>query len=203
MRVFAILCVALLLAGCGGDSGNQTETVQQSPPDERPPQPTPRPPSSEPREMIPTVDVVPEGVSLLPFFDKEGTVTERTAKPGDQVDVYIFAETPDPFKVSACQYRLEVPAGVDYLREEKFPEGTLSLGTWDTNYNLAWPCREVGRYWVMHYVFTVAEGFTGGEFTTSDGFSDNASMFIGFATCYAKMGDTMRAAGGSITLSAE
>ena len=200
MRVLVALFLALLLVGCSGDNQNESQTANQVAADDRPPQPAPNPPKTEPREMIPDVDIIPEGVSLRPYFDEAGTVTEMSAKVGDQVNVYIFAETPEPYKVSACAFRLEAPAGVDYLRETKIPDGTLSLGTWDTNYNLAWPCRDVGRYWVMHYVFTVAEGFTGGDFITTDGFVDDASMFIGFGTCHAKMGDTIRSAGGSITL---
>jgi hypothetical protein len=200
MRLLVAMVLSLLVMGCTGESGDNQSNRQQTASDDRPPQPAPAPPSSESREMIPDVDIVPEGVSLLPFFDAEGTITERTASVGDQVDIYVFVETPEPIKVSAAAYRLDIPAGVDYFREAKFPQGTMSMGTWDTNYSMAWPCRDVGRYWVMHYEFLVSDGFTGGEFATVDGFEENSTMFIGFGTCHGNLGDTMRAAPGSVTL---
>jgi len=201
MRVFVALLLAFCLLGCSGENENGARTAQGSKPDKRPPQPAPKPPDSPPREMIAESDVIPEGVTLKPFFDEAGTVTESTASAGDEVDVFVFVETPEPIVASACSFRLDVPDGLDLLRERKLAEGTLSIGNWDTNYSLVWKCGPEGRYWVMHYVFTVVEGFAGGEIATVDGFQESAIMAMELATCHAKLGDTIRTAGGAITLS--
>lgn len=203
MRLLVALFGVLLIAGCGTEREDNAQTTRQSASAERPPQPTPNPPRTESREMIPDVDIIPEGVSLRPFFDEAGTVTELAASVGDEVNIFIYIETPEPIRASACAFRMVIPAAVDLMRERKFADGTLSIGNWDTNYSLAWPCRPVGRFWVVHYVFTVTDSFSGGEFTTTDGFAENATMFIGLGTCHGNSGDTMRSAGGTITLTAK
>jgi hypothetical protein len=186
------------VAGCSGEgNSNQqnaagnTETAASHTVENTPEQPS--------RSMIPQPLDVVEGVELNVYFDQAGTVTEKAVGDGDVFSCFIIAEYKDPFHINAAQYRLEVPDGIKVVGETKHNDRVLTIGSWDTDFSIAFQCEPPGKMYLMKYNCVAEPGFTGGKIRVTQGINPAGQPFLGFVSCKPQT-EKLPAKGGSANL---
>ena len=192
--VLLILCIALPLGGCGGDDAPSWEAEVARTPDQAP--------AGESKSRIPEEAEPPESaknVFIKLYFDEEGTRTEFAAAPGETFTLYVFAEYPEPYHISAAEYRLEIPNGIKVDREEKFGDRCLTMGSYKNDFSIAWECREPGKFYMMKYVCIVEPGFTGGIIKLAPGVNPHGDEYLGFVSCQPETGK-LPATPGNVTI---
>jgi hypothetical protein len=192
-------CLVLPISGCSSDKndtaaegGSQTQSTAKAT-------------DSESRSVIPPKKDTSEriaGVLIKPYFDAAGSVTESAVAAGQSFDFYVFAEYPEPYNVSAAEYRLKLPAGVKVVQESKFNDKALTMGNHKTDFVMAFECVPQGKFHLMKYTCTAESPFKGGKIEVMPGVNTAGISFLGFATCEPD-NRKIKAEGGSVTLASK
>ena len=189
-------CLVLPISGCSSDN-NDTAAG-----DDSKTQSTAKAIDSESRSMIPPKEETPEaiaGVLIKPYFDAAGSVTELAVAAGQSFDLYVFAEYPPPYVVSAAEFRLELPVGVRVVEEKKFNDNALTMGNHKSDFVMAFKCVTDNRFHLMKYTCAAESAFKGGKIEVAPGVNSVGVSFLGFATCEPD-NKKINAQGGSVTL---
>lgn len=196
-RFIVVLTVVLLVSGCGGGEGEQQSASGQS---------GQAPATTTGREAIPDIPPqaeVTQGVSLMVYLDEAGTMTEATVAPGEELKLYVYAEIEGHHHVSAAQFALSMPEGVEVTNEIKFSPRALTVGKLSDLYAMAFECHESGRFLLLTLECRTGETFPGGEFTVRAGVDAQGNAFLGFVTCGEGEPQKLPASGGAVTLGLE
>jgi len=161
-----------LLASCGGKTDETADDQQTA--DTR----------GEPRQIIPDEEFSEfeklANAFIRPYFDDQATQSEKTIKPGENFDVYVFAEFSEQYPVSAAEYKLSVPEGITVLFSVECDSTILSLGKYDNDFMIVFKCTAGPKMWIAKYACKADEGFRGGTFETHKGEGLN---YLGFTMC--------------------
>jgi hypothetical protein len=199
--VAILLPIIVLTIGCGGNE--ETTESRAGIPEKAT---TTSAQESPGRQAIPPEmpDAV-EGLSIAPFFDEAGTVTELAVAPGELFNVYIVVAHPG-YEMSSAQWRMTIPDGVTMLGETRLFEHSLSIGDYDNIFAVTYPCQTSSEpYAVIKYNCMVTPEFQGGTIETVKAVSmheEKDPPFIGFATCGVER-DMVPAHGGTATLTSK
>lgn len=199
-RTLMVLFITALLAvsaGCGGQenggqsssSDTRSESNESSTPQSR----------EESRPMIPEPLEVVEGVEMNLYFDEAGTETEKAVAPGEMFAFYVVAEYKDPYHINAAEFRIDLPDGVEVVGSSKFTEKALTVGSWDSDFSMAFECQPPGKQYLMKYNCAVGPDFTGGDIEITPGVKSAGISFLGFVSCKPTT-EKLPAKGGSATL---
>jgi len=193
------IVVGLGLAGCGkGDSGqkqeaatDQTSARSMMPSDQVTAQPG--------QTALPVEEpaVPQEGLFINAYFDDAGTVSDVALTPGDKFSIYMFAETVEPHKTNAAQFRLQLPPGVRVVSSAEMETRIATLGKYDFSYMISYECRDPGRFLIVQYMCETTPEFTGGTIEVLPGFLGEDTTYLGFTNCDFV---EVRCAGGTATL---
>jgi hypothetical protein len=190
-----IACLVVTAAGCGGgekEEGDLPEVTH-----------TPsKAPEGQSRSMIPEKVEKPRtvvNVFLRPYLDEAGELTELAVTPGETFPLYLFAEYKEPYHISAVEFRLDLPEGVQIGTQEKFRERALTMGEVGSDFVLAFQCAPPGKYYVMKFTCHTFEDFEGGEISVTPGVNSQGESFLGYVACEP---ETLKlpATGGSVKL---
>jgi hypothetical protein len=158
-------------AACGGNNEEGAETAAHTHDD-------------EPIQMIPDDDwnefAEAANAHLNPYFDAEGTVTEKAVAPGDYFDMYIVAEYSEDYPMNAAGYQLHVPEGVTILSSKNCDSTIVVVGEPLHDFVMGFRCTKGPKMWLVQYQCRVNDEFTGGEITTTAG---HDFKFLGFTLC--------------------
>lgn len=195
--IVMLICLVAPVTGCGG---GEDETAASDPPavTHTPSQPA----EGSSRSMIPEKVEKPEiavDVFLRPFLDAAGELTELAVVPGETFELYVFADFKDPYSVSAAEFRIDLPDGVQLGSQEKFRERALTMGNAESDFVLAFECATPGRFFLMKYTCATFVDFKGGEISVTPGVNAAGASFLGYVTCQP---ETLKlpATGGSVKL---
>jgi len=133
---------------------------------------------SEPKEE--KLKYVSEEVSFVLAFDEEGK--KRTIKVGDgkEVDLYIIINFPETMQISASEFRLVLPEGVEIESDSFYKKRLMSLGTFEAGISEAFVCTP-GPKLILHKLRLSIKGkLRNAEIALMPSKQDN---FIGVATC--------------------
>ena len=196
VRMVVAVSFAMLVLGCGGEeggAGDQAASPQSS-------RPQPQGQSTGPRisEKVVPLDIV-EGIELMPYFDEAATTIERAVSPGETFSFYVFVGYPEPYHVSALEFRIGLPKGVRIVGEMKFDDQALTVGNPLDDFSMAFTCRPPGKFYVMKYDCLAEESFAGGEISTTPGVRANGKTFLGVVACSPEV-HKLPAQGGSLIL---
>jgi hypothetical protein len=204
LRLFiGLVTIALLIgsfAGCkggGGDDAADNETAKTT---------TPAPAGeAQSRPAIPPKVEKPdwvEGVFANLYFDEEGTVTELSVEPGQTFSVYLFAEYPEPYKVAAAEFRLELPVGVGVVSRKLFRDKVLTMGNHETDFVMTFQCDSPspGKFYLVEFHCRTGDDFQGGKIEAAAGINAKGEAFLGFVACEEPELRRLPARGGVATL---
>lgn len=191
-RMFVVVMAVLSLIGCGGKQqesaggASSGQTSGQS--------------GSAPRAMIPEKVEEPTeivGVFVVPRFDEAGGMSELAIAAGEKFDVFVIAEFPEPYYISAAEFSIELPAGVSVLRAVNFLTRALTMGDYMSDYAMAFECTPPGKFYLVKFTCETDATFAGGTIRTREGVTGGSKPYIGFVTCES---ERLPAAGGVATL---
>jgi hypothetical protein len=138
-------------------------------------------PSQEPRQMIPDKSEQPIVLAAIkPYFDEAGMVTEKTISPGDNFELFVFAEYKETNLMSAAEYKLILPEGISILGSVETDSSALQSGKVLTDYAIAFRCTPGPKVFLVKYNCLAGPDFSGGVIQTAEG---DGSHFIGLADC--------------------
>jgi len=124
---------------------------------------------------------VSEEVSFVVAFDEDGK--ERTIKLSDKqdkLDIYIIINFPETMQISASEFRLVLPEGVEIESDSFYKKRLMSLGTFEKGISEAFVCT-AGPKLVLHKLgLRVTKKLSNAEIALMPSNQDN---FIGIATC--------------------
>lgn len=180
----------LALGGCGGDkSGEESvatrgpETLEnQSAAGQLPPSDV----TSKPGDQIATEPVTSmplDGLFIKPYFNEKGTMAELAVAEGEAFSIGVWAETAEPYKTNAAQYRLDLPPGVRVTAANELKAKSVSMGNYADNYQVAYDCQPSGRFVIVEYLCVAEPEFRGGVVSVLPGVDLQGSPFAGFSTC--------------------
>ena len=167
-----MLLVLGLTASCGG-AGDETagdENATQT--DEQAVQMIPDEEFSEFEKLA--------NAFIKPYFDENGTQSEKTVKPGDRFDIYVMAEFSTQYSMSAAEYKLNIPEGITVMGSTNSDSTILNLGKYDRDFSIVFRCVSGPWMWLVKYQCFVEDGFKGGVVETEKGADLN---FLGFTMC--------------------
>ena len=195
----AMVALFAALASCGGqkeEPAESTEAAQHDGDDndngqdvakddaEASPGLSPQTPTGEPITMIPDEEFSEfeklAGASLRPYFDEAATQTEISVSPGDYFDMWVIAEFEKTHPMSACEYKLDIPEGIDILGTTHSDSIVITMGKADRDFMAAFRCAHGPKMWVVKYQCKVGDDFKGGKVMTTKGQDLN---FLGFTMC--------------------
>lgn len=189
-KLFVLLLAFWALSSCdrGGDETARTEST---------PAQRPEPVAAVAEGEFSEFDKLANGF-IRPYFDVEGTQTEKTVKAGENFDLYIVAEYNKDFAMCAAEYRLVVPDGMRVLSSANTDSTILTLGDLE-DFSTTFRCTAGPKMWLVRYTCTSDPTFRGGEIRTEKG----ANMhFLGFSLCDGEF-TLVNARPGTATLSVE
>ena len=145
LRIILALLVMCFLLSCSG------EKKEGSAADEKAAEEV----SKEPVQMIPDEEFT-EFDKLLnayikPYFDKEGTITEKEVSPGESFEIYVFGEYNDVYGMSASEYKLVLPEGIEVLGEVKSDSTVMTAGSFKKDYLMTFRCAKGQTFMMMKY----------------------------------------------------
>lgn len=187
-----------MVAGCGGD-GNDTAQNTAQKTETAVTHTADKAPESQSRTMIPDALEAVEGMALGVYFDEAGTVSEKAVAAGELITFYVTAEFKEPFHVNAAQYRVEVPDGIQVVGETKHSDRVLTVGSWESDFSIAFECRPPGKFYLVKYSCTVGPEFAGGVIKVTPGVNPHGISYLGFVSCKPTT-EKLPAKGGSATL---
>lgn len=191
----AVLCLFSPLAGCGGgDDGEAESTAQTSTPATTP--------EGQSRPAIPDREEKPdyvEGAFVSPFFDEAGTVSELAVTAGEKFTLYVFAEVPPPFQISAAEFRFDLPDGVTVINHETFGPRVLTMGTHNSDFVMGFECLESERIYLIKFNCIAGDDFAGGDIVMTPGVNASGATYLGFVSCQPET-RRLPARGGKATL---
>ncbi len=170
-RIFVLLLVVWLTASCSGTGDESTGDAGVAQ-------------KGEPVKMIPDEEFTEyeklAKAYIKPYFDANGTQTEKTVKPGDTIELYVVAEFSEDYTMSAGEFKLVVPEGLTILASTVCDSTILNLGKYDSDFAIAFHCASGPSMWLVRYMCKIEEGFMGGTIETRKGDNQN---FLGFTMC--------------------
>jgi hypothetical protein len=196
VKMVVVVCLAVLVVGCGGDGDTGEETASSK---SYRPEPKGESLGSQIPEAIEPLEII-EGVELVPYFDEAGTVSEDAVAPGELFTFYVFVGSPEPYHISALEYRLELPVGVRIVGGTKFDDKALTAGNALDDFSMAFQCRPPGKFYVMKYECIAEDSFTGGAINITPGVRTSGKTFLGVVACSPEI-MRLPGAGGSLLLS--
>lgn len=139
---------------------------------------------SEPRQAIPDdgpseFDKLMQA-KIVPYFDKAGTVTEKEVAAGEEFDLYVFGEYNKMYPMSAVEYMLALPEGIEVLTEAKSDSAVMSVGSYKSDFMMTFRCAEGPKFMLMRYRCKVKAPFAGGDIEIQEG---SVHRFLGFTLC--------------------
>lgn len=181
-RLFLSMVVMLLIAGCSGESADSDSAGG----DASIPSSDTEPAEGTGTQRIP--DEVPpatstEGIELALYGDESGSVTELAVTPGETFDIYMMALVEGTIRISAAQYRLELPDGITIFAEHKIIDRSMTIGDALENFNIAFRCVDPGIIALMRYTLESSDDFSGGEISVLEGIPPDSPAFRGIVTC--------------------
>jgi hypothetical protein len=196
--LIAAVCLLLPMTGCGGgDEGSESERTAQT-------QTPSQAPEGQARQAIPdkeeSIEYV-EGAFVAPFFDEAGEKSELAVAAGETFTLYIFAEVPEPFHVSAAEFRFDLPAGVMVVDEETFDTRVLTMGNHGSDFQMGFACHEPGKFYLMEYTCRVGDGFKSGDIVITPGVNSAGATYLGFVACQPETRRLPARAGKAILIS--
>jgi hypothetical protein len=177
--LMAIVCLFLPLVGCGGGDESGGDSTARTPTPSQAPAGDSRQAIPEREEPLETV----EGAFINPYFDEEGQTSQMAVAPGETFTLYVFAEAPEPFHISAAEFRFDVPAGIKVIDKETFGERVLTMGDHAADFVMGFECHEPGKFYLMKYSCLVEDGFKSGDFTMTPGVNASGAAYLGFVAC--------------------
>lgn len=117
---------------------------------------------------------------ITPYFDPEGTVAEKAVAPGEQFDLYLFGEYNEMYPMSAAEFMLALPEGMEILSEAKSDSAVMSVGSYKTDYMMTFRCSKGPKFMMMRYSCRASNTFAGGEIESREG---TVHHFLGFTLC--------------------
>jgi len=174
------VCVAV---GCGGGEKSESQSATNDRGNDRAAntsEPTP-PPVTQSRPAVPEKATVEyEGISVTPYFDKEGTVTTLAVGTGDEFEIFVFVEYPEPWEMAGVEFRVEVPDGIEVESQGIFTDRAIVFGSWDTDISMGFGCKPADRFWTVKLKCVVEDTFKGGIVALEEGIQ---GPFLGLVTC--------------------
>jgi hypothetical protein len=170
-RIFVLLLVVWLTASCSG-KGDETAGEESAAKTSKPVQMIPDEEFSEFEKLAKAY--------IKPYFDANGTQSEKTVKPGDIFELYIVSEFSEQYTMSAAEFKLVVPEGISVLASTNCDSTILNLGKYDVDFMIAFHCKSGPGMWLVKYQCKVDDGFKGGVIETQKGINMN---FLGFTMC--------------------
>ena len=98
-----------------------------------------QPPAATGEESV--LGYTSEEFSFGVFFDAEATQRTITLEKGQtEIDLYIMVHFPEGLGITATEFRLDLPDGVEIMSDDFYAKRTLSLGGFDYGLSEAFPC---------------------------------------------------------------
>jgi hypothetical protein len=175
IRVLSALLVLGLLVSCSGKKQENAKSEGGSAANSAQGEPTQAIPSDDTSEFDQLMEA-----KIVPYFDADGTVTEKAVSPGDNFDLYVFGEYNEMYPMSAAEYMLVLPTGMEILTEAKSDSAVMSVGSFKTDYMMTFRCSKGPKFMMMKYACRVSDAFAGGDISTQAG---SVHHFLGFTLC--------------------
>lgn len=176
VRMLSVLLVLGLLVSCSGEKKQKSAESEDAS--------TVMTGKGEPVQAIPSDDTSEFDklmqAKITPYFDAEGTVTEKAVSPGDDFVLYVFGEFNEMYPMSATEYMLALPEGMEILTEAKSDSAVMSVGSYKTDYMMTFRCSKGPKFMMMKYSCRANTAFAGGEIETRQG---SVHHFLGFTLC--------------------
>jgi hypothetical protein len=174
MKRFLVLLVILCVGfGCGQKKEEAASTQEQTA--------AAKDDSKESRPAIPDHKEALTGVpTLKPYFDENGTLTEKTVSPGETFDLYVIIGCGENDQITAAEYKLSLPKGITISREFDTDSLTMKSGKPEQDLWVAFKCSPGPKILLNRYACMVEDGFAGGSIATTEG---EMSKFIGVVDC--------------------
>lgn len=189
----ALLC---LFAACGGGGDEATETTHGD-------RTANGQAGDKPIEAIPTESQTEmeklAGAKIVPYFDEAGTQSAKDVEPGENFNVYVFAEFNELTPMQGVEYRLIMPYETFVLGNAHTDSVIVTLGKWDNDIMMVFKCLPGPKSLLSTYFCKAGENFAGGIVETTKG---NDRDFMGFTMCDATK-TLIRAQGGKANLGKE
>ncbi|UCG51150.1 MAG: hypothetical protein JSW58_13260, partial [Candidatus Latescibacterota bacterium] len=115
-----------------------------------------------------------------PYFDVEGTQTEKIIATGDVFDLYVFGEFSKDFPMSAAEFRVVLPEGVTVMSSAYSDSTILQFGNPQNDFMMAFRCSYGPKLWLVKFECRTDENFKGGTIETGEGLQQH---FLGFTLC--------------------
>ncbi len=174
-RALIAAFLGVLFLSCGGKKD------EASPPADRPAKSTEQ---SKPRaaEETSSRDGFSEliGARIVPYLDEKASSTEKAVGVGEEFSIYVFGEYDKMYEMSAAEFKLDVPEGIEVLGEVKSDSTIMTMGKYDKDFMMAIKCTPGPKIMLMKYLCRVGSGFQGGVIETHKG---ETQKFIGFTLC--------------------
>jgi hypothetical protein len=175
VRIIAVLLVVSVLVSCSKEK-------KEAAPAEKVAKETPA--QSEPIQMIPDEEFTEFdkllSAQIVPYFDAEGTVTEKAVAPGETFDIYVFGKCIETYSMSAAEYMLSLPEGIEVMSEAKSDSTVLTVGSYKKDYMMTFKCCSGPKFMMMKYICQANDSFSGGAVETGKGLIHH---FLGFTLC--------------------
>jgi len=179
-RIFALLAVLVLIVACDNKGSNDAgESAQGTGTPGGIPLETPAGEPMIPDEEFSEFEKLANAV-IRPYFDEKGTVTELAVAPGEQFDLWVFAEFKTTHPMSAAEYKLIVPEGVTIVGSSNTENVRITMGKWHTDFSIAFSCMEGPKHWLVKYICIAEDNFAGGPVRITKG---HVQDYLGFTMC--------------------
>jgi hypothetical protein len=172
MRTIIVLLLALwAVSSCGGRGEDAKQ--QEAKPAQKP----------EPVQAISDSDLSEfdrlANAFIRPYFDAEATQTEKTVKPGENFDLYVFAEYSKDFAMCGAEFRLVIPEGVKIVSAANTDSTIITMGDVE-DFTTTFRPTAGPKAWLVRYTCTSDPSFQGGAIRTDKG---ARLHFLGFTMC--------------------
>ncbi len=133
------------------------------------------------KEESKKIDYVSDEVSFIVAFDSEGTKrTVKLKKGQDHLDIYIIVNFPETMQISATEFRLSMPEGVEVESDEFYKKRTAVLGRFEHGIAETFPCVPGPRLILHRLTLKISEPVRNCEISL---LPSRKTDFIGVASC--------------------
>jgi len=127
------------------------------------------------------IDYVSDEVSFVVAFDSEGKKRTVKLKRGqDHLDIYIIINFPETMQISATEFRLSMPEGIEVESDEFYKKRTAVLGRFEHGIAETFPCVPGPKLILHRLTLKVGEPVKNGEISLLPSLKTD---FIGVASC--------------------
>lgn len=124
---------------------------------------------------------VSDKVSFGVYFDVEGTQNTINLPPdADEVKMYIIVKCPEDMEITAVDWRLELPEGLELESDKYHPGRNMMMGTLDHGISERFPCDKGPKVLLHEMTMNVTGKLENAEIMI---LPSKKSEFLGVAEC--------------------